>query len=159
MLCMSDSAIADSEPTRQALAIKDRSHRGQVTGKLRNAINYMVWEGLDRTEAAQKATLADHSLREALKKPHVKRFYLDQLDVLRTSARARNIHRLMEIRDAADNMPAVQAIKVLEQLSEEQAVGASYVRSSPGVTIVIESGKPEPKIIDHEHSGHEPEPV
>jgi hypothetical protein len=30
----------------------------------------------------------------------------------------KNIHRLRQIRDAADNMPAVNAIKVLEQIGD-----------------------------------------
>jgi hypothetical protein len=32
--------------------------------------------------------------------------------VLRSTERARNIHRLVEIRDAANNMPAVNAINL-----------------------------------------------
>jgi hypothetical protein len=70
--------------TRQARAIEGRSARGQVTGKLRRAIEAMVWEGSCRPDAAAAAGLRDHSVREALRKPHVKAFYRAQLDVLRT---------------------------------------------------------------------------
>jgi hypothetical protein len=56
--------------------------------------------------------------------------------VLRTSERARNIQRLTEIRDKADNMPAVNAIKMLEQIDEASAAAGSAQRA-PGVTILV----------------------
>jgi hypothetical protein len=54
---------------------------------------------------------------------------------LRGATTARNIYRLCEIRDAENNMPAVNAIKALEQLSDEQT--NTKQTSSPGVTIRI----------------------
>jgi len=62
-------------PTRQAAAIEGRSRRGAVTGKLRNALELMVWSGEKRADAAEKAGLADCSLRAALRKPHVLQHY------------------------------------------------------------------------------------
>jgi hypothetical protein len=66
----------------------------------------------------------------------VKAWYLAQLDVLRTSARARNIHRLVAIRDAANNMPAVNAIKALEQIDDE-ARSTQAMQRAPGLQIVV----------------------
>ena len=111
----------------------------RITRKVKAALDAMVWQGLKRPEAAASAGLTDHALYCALRKPHVKAAYLAECEVLRVSGRARNIHRLNEIRDAANNMPAVNAIKALEQLGDD-ADGHSHgaTRASPGVTIVIQ---------------------
>lgn len=68
--------------------------------------------------------------------------------MLREGALPRNITRLIEIRDAADNMPAVQAIKLLEEMDQVErsspgGVGQSLV---PGVTINIVSELPRVSI-------------
>jgi len=109
----------------------------------------MVWQGLKRAEAAQQADLKEHSLYVALRLPHVKAYYAEQLEVLRTSERARNIHRAIAIRDAANNMPAMHAIKWLEG-EQDQSVssGRGGVAQSPGVTFVIVSGNAAPPMRD-----------
>lgn len=98
----------------------------------------MVWQGLKRAQAAESAGLKDHSLYVALTHPHVKAYYLQQCEVLRTSERARNIHRLIEIREAADNMPAVHAIRDL--MAEPDQTLAARAQQLPGFTIVINAG-------------------
>lgn len=135
---MSDVAIAQA-PTRQAIAAKDRSAPRKVTGRLKRALDIMVWVGEPRATAARSAGMTDDSLRSALTKPHVKAYYTQQLEVLRTSERSRNIHRLTEIRDAANNMPAVNAIKALEQIPDDHGVSGSSVKV-PGVVIFIGQG-------------------
>jgi hypothetical protein len=130
------------QPTRQAIAVHDRSAKLRVTGKLKRALDYLVFTGskADLQAAAQHAGMTTYSLRCALNKPHVKAYYQTQLDVLRSGESARNIHRLIEIRDAADNMPAVQAIRALER-DTEQGIGTTTQRQSAGITIVIETGR------------------
>lgn len=131
------------QPTRQAIEAQDRSKPLQVTGKLKRALEAMVWEGARRNEAAEKAGMTDHSLRSALKKPHVKRHYLAELDVLRTSERARNIHTLAEVRDQKSNqMARVQAVKALEQLADDEPTQSARSRV-PGVTIIIAGAAPQ----------------
>ena len=98
-----------AEPTRQALAIAGRSARNRVTGRLKVAIETMVWSGACRADAAKISGLTDHSLRAALKKPHVKAAYLAELEVLRLSARARAFHRLVELSEQNDNRGAAVA--------------------------------------------------
>jgi len=137
---MSDQALivaTDKPVTRQAIEAKDRSAPRRVTGKLKTALDTMVWQGARRAEAALTAGMTDHSLRAALKKPHVKAYYLAELDVLRTSERSRNIFRLTEIREqTANQMAAINAIKALEQMGDEAQTAAGSMRS-PGVVIVI----------------------
>jgi hypothetical protein len=107
------------QPTRQAIAAKDRSGKLTVSGKLKVALDTMLYQGSCRAVAAKAAGMTDHGLREAFKKPHVKAFYNAGLQILRDSERARNIHRAVEIRDAANNQPAIQAIRLLEDLGDE----------------------------------------
>jgi hypothetical protein len=112
----------------------------RVTGKNKTAIDAMVWQGLNRRDAAQSAGLTDHALYTALTKPHVKAYYMAQLDVLRTSERARNIHTLVEVRDQKTNqMARVQAVARLEQIDDEAQVSRGS-QALPGLQIVIVQG-------------------
>jgi hypothetical protein len=127
-------------PTRQKLAIEGRSRRGAVTGKLKAALESMVWEGLKRDEAAEKAGLADSSLRFALRKPHVLAFFRAETDALRNSLKARNLHRLDAIADDSKNdMARVASIKALEQISDvaDEKRGPHGTGQLPGLQIVI----------------------
>ena len=56
-------------------------------------------------------------------------------EVFRDCRSARNIHRLCEIADADNNMPAVNAIKALELINDEQTNNKQT--TSPGITIRI----------------------
>jgi hypothetical protein len=138
-----------TQPTRQAIAAQDRSARGRVTGRLRRALIEMVWSGACRADAAKISGLTDHSLRAALKKPHVKRAYLQELDVLRTSERARNIHALVSVRDTADNsMARVAATKALEQISDVEAARGGYGPPlQPGLVIQIVTAAEPPRVV------------
>lgn len=111
----------------------------RISAQVRTAINAMVWQGLNRAQAAEQAGLKDNSLYIALRKPDVKRYYLDELDVLRTSERARNFHTLCEVRDQTSNqMARVNAVAAMNA-EDVQSLGGSAQRQSPGVTIIIEA--------------------
>jgi hypothetical protein len=127
---------------------KDKPQQLRINGRNKAAIDAMVWEGLKRSDAAAKAGLTDHALYVALTKPHVRSYYMQQLDVLRTSERARNIHTLAEVRDQTSNqMARVQAVKALEQLDDD-ANPAAAAKSLPGLQIVIVQGGSAPPAID-----------
>jgi hypothetical protein len=147
---MSENLLPTALPTRQAAAIEGRSGRMRVTGKLRMAIEAMIWEGLPRKEAAAKAGLADSSLRFALRKAHVLAFHNAELAALRTSLRARNVHRLDTIADNSGNdMARVASIKALEQMADvadHQHPGGQS--AMPGVQIVIMVREPVAKSAD-----------
>ena len=148
--------MTDDQPTRQAIAAKERSGKLTVSGKLKIAIDLMLFEGSCRADAATAAGMKDHSLREAMKKPHVKQYYNAGLDVLRTSERARNISALAKVRDTSDNgMAVVSAAKALEQIAEQ---GEERTRPGlgmlPGLQIVIVSGSAPPRTI-----GPQPAPM
>lgn len=67
------------------------------------AIQYMVRDGLSRKQAAEKAGIKDDTLYKAFLNPEVRREYEAQIDVLRTSERARNIHKAAQLRDEAES--------------------------------------------------------
>jgi len=119
---------------------------GRVTGKLYKAVEAMVWEGASRKQAAQAASLTDHGLRQALRRPHVLAFYLAECEVLRTSGKAKRLHRLEQLAEQDDNRnAAVAAIKAAEQLSDID-VAKSANTPTPGVTIRIVNVSSSPAI-------------
>jgi hypothetical protein len=146
---MPDNLLPTALPTRQAAAIPGRSRRGTVTGKLKIALDLMVWDNLKRKDAAEKAGLADASLRFAFRKPHVMAYYHAELKALRDNLRAHNVHRLDTIADSSKNdMAKVAAIKTMEviadQADEKQRPGTALL---PGLQIVIVNGTSTPKVI------------
>jgi len=117
-----------TEPTRQAIAVKDRSAPGRTTGKLKIAIDRMVWFGDRRADAATAAGLTDHGLRTALRKRHVLTYLRTELALLREGERPRSLHRLVELRDQDENRnAAVKAIQVLEELTDGPRAAAVSV--------------------------------
>jgi hypothetical protein len=147
---MDTSTTTDNQPTRQAVAVVGRSGKLTVSGKLRVAVDAMIWQGLRRDAAAASAGITDHGLRTALSKPHVRAYYSAQLEVLRTSERARNIHALVEVRDSKTNqMATVAAVKTLEQLSDSPGAVAP-AGQAPGVVIVINNTSAPAALIPHE---------
>jgi hypothetical protein len=143
--------------TRQAIAAKERSGKLTVSGKLKVALDEMLFKGSRRADAAIAAGMTDHGLREAFKKPHVKAYYNAGLEVLRTSERARNISALAKVRDDSENdMAIVSAAKALEQLAEPNGPGGPGggrgrgtgwcidLSDSPGVVIHIVGPEQQP---------------
>lgn len=132
---MSDVTLTQQQQPDKLPRSETRADR--VTPRVRKAVLAMVWDGLPYNEAATENGLTVRAMRLALARPHVMALLKAEREVLRGSAGARNIHRLCEIRDAADNMPAVNAIKALEQLGEERSNSGSNAAVVPGFAIVI----------------------
>jgi hypothetical protein len=132
-----ETSSAPTPPAKQ-------QRSSQLRGKLKAAIEAMVWDGLPRKDAAAKAGMTEHGLYKALRKPPVKAAYLAELDVLRTSERARSVFRLTELRDQHDNkMVAFNAAKELAGSAHEAQNGAQ-TQALPGLVVVINapSGTP-----------------
>src|SRR6516162_9782063 len=107
----------------------------RITKRVKDAVDAIVERGLPYDQAAAQVGLSTYALRLALGKPHVAAYLQAQLKVLRGARSPRNFHRLCEIADADNNMPAVNAIKALEGLDDEQT--DTKQTTSPGVTIRI----------------------
>jgi hypothetical protein len=125
-----DIAIADNSK----LAKPRTAPPSRVSPKIKQAIEHMVADGLPWNDAAVKVGITTRTMRLALDRPHVLAYLRQCKQVLREAASAANITRLTQIRDAADNMPAVNAIKVLEQIGDEQP-GQRNAGHSTGLTI------------------------
>jgi hypothetical protein len=151
-----------AEPTRQAIEAKGRTAPGRVTGKLKIAIERLVWFGDRRPDAATAAGLTDHGLRSALRKPHVLGYLRSELALLREGERPRNVHRLAALRDQDDNRnAAVAAINVLEKLTDDPRsavnislhVSAGYIidlTDAPRDFVVVGPKAATPHVIEHE---------
>ena len=107
----------------------------RITKRVKDAIAVMVVDKRRWDDAAREVGLTTRAMRLALEKPHVIAYMRKQLEVSRGARQVANFHRLCEIADAENNMPAVQAIRALEQISDEQT--NTKQTTSPGVTIRI----------------------
>jgi hypothetical protein len=142
------ASLTNRSPKPPTEAAHNRSSPGKVTGKLLVALSAMVWSGCTRKEAAERGGMSEHSLYVSLRKAHVRQWYLREIDVLRTSERARNIHALVDVRDTADNsMARVSAVKTLEAISDVEAARGGSATTAPGLVIQIVSNDPVPKVI------------
>jgi len=78
------------------------------------------------------------AVRKAFERPHVLDYVRKRRQMLLASVNARNIQRLAEIRDAADNMPAVNSVLALERMAgDASSTGGTGVSHSPGITIQV----------------------
>jgi hypothetical protein len=143
---MSLTEIASASLPR--LPIQERKNRAlKVKGKLREAIDLIVFEGADLQTASSKSGLTSYTLRQAFARPHVIAHLKARREVLRESLCGSNILRLGQIRDAANNMPAIQAIRDLEGIGERQHSAASGASASVGLTIrIINQSASQPMI-------------
>jgi hypothetical protein len=138
------------------------STRRAPGGKVRLAIEAMVWQGHHRDEAAKLAGIKPKSLYNAFRKPHVKAFYNAELGVLRESGRAKVFHRLEALAAQDQNKAAaVKACQVLEQIDDE-AVKRPAAQLVPGLVVIIGSPPsrsiPSAPVVIDAKAEPEPEP-
>lgn len=117
------------------------------------AIRYMVHgsphDGLPivRAEAAKLAGITDVTLRAAFRNPLVVKAYNHELEVLRTSERARNLHAAVSIRDdakmaksAAGNGVRLHAARFIEGRDGPASVQVNVgLNVTPGYQIAMPS--------------------
>lgn len=146
------ASLATRAPLTPAEAAVGRSGRLKVTGKLKVAIEAMVFKALPRAQAAEHAGLSEQAVYVALRKPHVLAFYDELLEVLRTSERARNLHALYEVRDQKANQNArVAAIRTLErQFDEDEAPGARQAVPGFVINVVVAAPGATAHVVEHE---------
>src|SRR6516165_10209330 len=125
---------------------RNKTPKPRITPRVKRAIDAIVHDAKSWNEAAAETGLSMRTMRLAFERPHVMSYYRQQCQVLRASTAAHSIHRLRQIGDAADNMPAVQALRTLEQLSDEQTSKPNT--PSPGISIRIVNLSSPPARID-----------
>jgi hypothetical protein len=127
---------------------KRRRPRG-LTRAIKTAIDAIVFDRCTRTEACKRAGITERALYLGLEKVEVAAYWNRQTEVLRQGERARTIHRLTEIRDAADNMPAVNASKMLLEAEESQPLGSRAPIETAGLIIVVRQPRlPEAPLVE-----------
>jgi hypothetical protein len=90
--------------------------------------------------AAAAVGLNAYKLREALNRPHVRRWVLDERRLQLDAINAGNPEALRRLRDTSENaMAAVGAIKTLEAMKEivDPSVQAGTTRHAPGLVVQI----------------------
>lgn len=138
---MSDQALSTTDqPTKAQLAHRERSAPLKVTGRLKRALDLMVWENQTDSQAAVKTKMTVTAIRLALRRPHVLAYVRGQREVLLERECGRNIHTLVNVRDQKRNqMARVQAVKALEQM-DDQPAAASGRQSVAGLVLILGSG-------------------
>ena len=112
-----------------------------IPSRIAHALKLMVDEGKPIHLAAQASGVSTHVVREAFAKPYVLEYVRKRRQMLLASVNARNIQRLAEIRDAADNMPAVNSVLALERMGDATSTPGGGLSHSPGITIQINTGQ------------------
>ena len=115
-----DKPPVQSLTTQQRAAI-GKSARNGVSGRLKAALDDMVWNATPWEEAAKKANLTVRAMRLAMERPHILAYLRAGRRVRLATMSPKNLQRLGELRDQDDNSTAaVQAAKALEGLASEQ---------------------------------------
>jgi hypothetical protein len=123
-----------------------RGRSPTVSNKVKAAIALLL--GMEKptiAEAAAGAGMSTARLREALAKPHVRRFYYSERKVLIDAISAGNPLALKAIRDREEGneMAKVAAIKQLEQMVGDEAQSSrSEPARVPGVVIIVTDNQP-----------------
>lgn len=122
----------------------------RVTGKLKTALDAIVWDGKPWEAAAVEAGLTTRAMRLALEKSHVIRYLREQKHVFRASASGANIHRAIELRDQDENkLASLQAIKFLEGEENKPAAVTPGRNVTPGICVIINANRERPQL-DHQ---------
>jgi hypothetical protein len=109
----------------------------KVMGRLKIALDLMIWRNLTDSEAAVETKMHVTSIRKALKLPHVLRYVREQRQVLLNRELGRNSHVLMQVRDNSPNgMARIAAVRELERVADDEQQRGTMQRA-PGVTIVL----------------------
>lgn len=131
----------------------ERSAPGRVTGRLKAALDAMLWENLTDNEAASKFKITVTAIRLALKRPHVARYLREQRQVLHARELGRNSQALIKIRDESANaMAQVAAVREIERIADGETQHPRTPQA-PGFVIIVQQpgpamAQPEPQIIN-----------
>jgi hypothetical protein len=107
-----------------------------VRGKLKVALDLIVFEGLKVEDAAKRAGIQPAHVYSALEKPYVLQYVRKQRKVLRESISGRATHRMVELSEQSKSLPAaVSATKALMVVDEPEAIPGSGVNL--GISFLI----------------------
>jgi hypothetical protein len=112
-----------------------------VPQKVREAFRLLQDDpGMTLQIAAAAVKMSTYKLREALQKPHVRKWIADERRLQLDAICAANPEALRKIRDSSENdMARVNSVKTLETLKElgDPAVRAGAITAAPGLIVQI----------------------
>lgn len=136
-----------------------RSYAEVITPQVDRFLDAMVDDGLHYTAAAKSAGVRLKRARHLLKHPVVLKEYERRCEVLRTSERARNIHKAVSIRDDETlKSPAGRKVQ-LDAAKYLDGVDGDSTRASGGTTVNVSivgyvmdltGPKSGPRVIEHD---------
>src|SRR5262249_50238722 len=122
---------------------KQRDRRRDIRGKLKTALDLMIWGDEDRkalpwNEAARTANFNVRAMRKALERPHVREYLRQARRCFMDTLSAQTPARLAALRDQDDNRnAAVAAARTLEEIGAAEDTLSRGVQQTPGFSIVI----------------------
>lgn len=129
---------ADAQKAAAALR-REKKEIADVSPKTKRAIEFMVFEGMKRPDAAQAAEMNDDSLRQALRKPNTLAYLNECTEVLRAGLRPRALHTMGELLDAKNESTKFKAAEYLDgQNRGQHTIGAAQVNVQINQTVNVE---------------------
>jgi hypothetical protein len=147
-----DQTMAGASPPKSRKLVRQqvgpfdkRTRKGGLTKAVRIAIDALMFDRCTREDACKRAGFTERALYLALAKPEVATYWNAQLQVLRQGERARNLHRLTELREQTSNTAAsVKAIQELERGDDQAGRYGFTPGQSAGLVIQIVQTSPDP---------------
>lgn len=143
--------LASYQPAGHLKPISTRrpvKQRDPLTPLRRKLVYAMVHQALSRNDAATAVGMSHNAAINAFHEPAVRLLYNKELDVLRTSGRARNLHVGEELRDkSASDKVRLEAAKWLHGESDRASGGGVVnvqVNVQPGY--IVQVGQPSAEV-------------
>lgn len=89
--------------TKRAVANRKNARKPRISRRLRRAIELMVFEGLSRPLAAERAGMTDSGLYQALRRSHVRSLLAQHFNDLKDGETVRAYFRQVELGEAANS--------------------------------------------------------
>lgn len=117
-----------------------------LSARVEWGLELQVFEGLSRSDAAKRIGMSYRKFSEAWRNPIVRQHYARLCEALRTVEQARNLHRVVEIRDQDKNLSAaIAAVKLI--IAKPKGMPAPDVTMevlTPGYIVDYEPPAPPP---------------
>lgn len=144
-----------NQRVRPIQKVKDPS-KLRISNTLKQAIHYMIHDGLIRSEAAKRAGMKDESLYVALRKPHVLKYKNEVMRAFRESEIERSFTKMVDLREKAksehvqaDMAKTIASFDDRFQSGNKLTLGGNIGIQSVGYIIDLRDEKDfQPPIID-----------
>ena len=120
----------------------------RLTPKVRDAIIAMVEDGMKVEDAAKSAGLTLSAIYKAMKNPPARQFYIQELRALLHTTKHLAAHALINELTGPNAAARVAAARgLIEANPDERTYADRGPQQSAGITIVIETGAQQPRVL------------